>query len=89
MIDQICFPFIWLDVTLCRDSIHCPFESGLSPLIRCAIGSRNKSLVKSVDYMAPKPIPNNPIVPQPVKALGQWNRGSTLDRAKKATDMGL
>ena len=23
---------IGLDVTLCRDSIHCPFESGLSPL---------------------------------------------------------
>ena len=44
-------------------------------------------MVKSVDPMAPKPIPNNPIVPQPVKAMGQWYRGSTLDRAKKATDM--
>ena len=32
VVDQVCFPFIRLDVTLCRDSIHCPFESGLSPL---------------------------------------------------------
>ena len=32
MVDQVLFPFIRLDVTLCRDSIHCPFESGLSPL---------------------------------------------------------
>ena len=32
VVDQVCFPFIGLDVTLCRDSIHCPFESGLSPL---------------------------------------------------------
>ena len=26
------FRSLRLDVTLCRDSIHCPFESGLSPL---------------------------------------------------------
>ena len=32
MVDQVLFPFLRLDVTLCRDSIHCPFESGLSPL---------------------------------------------------------
>ena len=25
--------------------------------------------------MAPKPILNNPIVTQPVKAMGQWNKG--------------
>ena len=30
---------------------------------RCAIESRNKSLVKSVDPMAPKPIPISSIVP--------------------------
>ena len=36
MVDQVCFPFIGLDVTLGRDLIRCPFESGLYLDICCA-----------------------------------------------------
>ena len=40
------FFFFWLDVTLCRDLIHCPFESRLSPLaVEMLEAVYNKSLV--------------------------------------------
>ena len=61
-VDSVCFPLICWEFHFTGFD---PPSFWVWPLhsSRCAIESRNKSLVKSVDPMAPKPIPNSSIVP--------------------------
>ena len=55
---QVCFPFKGLALQLFWESIRCPSESGHLALNRCAIASRDKTLVSSGEDMAPKATPS-------------------------------
>ena len=57
-VGQVCFPFKGLALQLFWESIRCPSESGHLASNRCAIASRDKTLVSSVEDMAPKATPS-------------------------------
>ena len=54
---QVCFPFKGLALQLFWESIRCPSECGHLASNRCAIASRDKTLVSSGEDMAPKATP--------------------------------
>ena len=55
---QVCFPFKGLALQLFWESIRCPSESGHLASNRCAIASRDKTLVFPEGDMAPKATPS-------------------------------